>query len=82
MRETLNQHSYAFVVVSVLVVSLVMLRRFGGGLRLLGLISVIAALAVGWLVLRPGSGDVRAPEDLDRALADGRPVMLELYSNY
>jgi hypothetical protein len=35
-----------------------------------------------WLVMRPGSPDVRSAVDLQQAIHEGRPVLVELYSNF
>ena len=40
------------------------------------------ALLVTFLFLRTGAGNIDSVADFDRALAGGRPVMLELYSDY
>jgi len=42
----------------------------------------LAVLSGVWLALRPGRADVRSKEDLDRAIRGGRPVVVELYSNF
>jgi hypothetical protein len=39
-------------------------------------------LAVAWLALRPGGADVDSAEALARVLRGGKPVVVELYSNY
>jgi thiol-disulfide isomerase/thioredoxin len=35
-----------------------------------------------WLAMRPGTPDVRSVADLDRTRHAGRPVLVELYSNF
>ena len=35
-----------------------------------------------WLALRPGAADIRSKDDLDRVIRGGRPVVVELYSNF
>ena len=35
-----------------------------------------------WLALRPGRADIRSKDDLDRLRHGGRPVVVELYSNF
>jgi hypothetical protein len=42
----------------------------------------LAVLGGVWLALRPGRADIRSKEDLDRLIHGGRPVLVELYSNF
>ena len=42
----------------------------------------IVALGGVWLAMRPGRPDIRAKGDLDHVLRGGRPVVVELYSNF
>ncbi len=42
----------------------------------------VVVLGAIWLALRPGSADLRSKSDLDRLTRGGRPVVVELYSNY
>jgi hypothetical protein len=58
------------------------LRRVSGALRWIALAVVLIVVIAVATWLRTGSGDVRVPSDLDRALASGRPVALEFYSNF
>ncbi len=43
---------------------------------------LLAAMTVGFLLLRTGAGNVSSVDDVTRALASGRPVLLEFYSDY
>ncbi len=80
--ESLNQHSFVIAAVLGLGVLWFILRRRGRWLRRSALLATVALLAIVYLSLRPGTGDLAGPAELDRALALGRPVALELYSNY
>ena len=35
-----------------------------------------------WLSMRPGGADVTSPEQLARLVKGGKPVVVELYSNF
>lgn len=80
--ESLNQHSFVIAAVLGLGVLWFILRRRSRWLRRSALLATIVLLGIVYLSLRPGAGDVAGPADLDRVLAVGRPVVLELYSNY
>jgi hypothetical protein len=57
----------------------------GARSRRLGLLvggGTAAVLLSGFLVLRTGAGDVQSGADLQSALGGGRPVAIELYSDY
>jgi len=42
----------------------------------------LAVFAGVWLAMRPGRADIRSREDLARLIRCGRPVVVELYSNF
>lgn len=78
----LNHYSFAISAVVVLVVfgSWALQRRTALSLAVL---AAVAALLVGVnVLLRPGAPTVAAAAEFDRALADGRPTLVEFYSNY
>ena len=35
-----------------------------------------------WLAMRPGNADITSPEQLARLVKGGKPVVVELYSNF
>ena len=83
VRSVLNQ--YSFVVIAIVVLSIAMaatwrVRRRWVRVAIPGTLAV--GLVIAFLVLRTGGGNVRSVADLDRALAAGKPVMLEMYSDY
>ena len=84
MHRLLNQHS--FVIAALLLLGLVLGLMWWRRVRVryrVGVTGGLAALLVGVMLwLRTGAGDVRTPDDLDRVLGRGRPVVLELYSDY
>ena len=84
VRRFLGQHS--FVVAALLLVAIAVAitwwrtrRRWVRAAIPLGL---AAAALVAFLIVRIGPGNIDSVADFDRALAGGRPVMLELYSEY
>lgn len=83
MREMLNQYSYLIASLFVLLaVGWPLLRQ---GVRPRGLIAlalVALAFASGQMMLRTGAGTARHIAELDRMIARGNPLLIELYSNY
>lgn len=82
MRQLVNQHSYLLVVAVALTVGWVVLRRAWRWFRRLALLAIVGVLVAGFVLLRTGTGDVAAAQDVDRALAQGRPVLVHFFSNY
>lgn len=83
MRSLLNH--YSFVVIGVVVISVAMAATWRVRRRWLRAAipgTLLAGLAVAFVMLRTGGGNVRSVADLDRALGAGRPVMLEFFSDY
>lgn len=77
-----NQHSYliAAVIVLALVGWWAYRRRTLAAVAIFALSAVILVGAN--LALRTGDPTVAAAAEFDRALADGRPTLVEFYSNY
>lgn len=81
--RVLNHYSFvlfALVVVSIALAATWRLRRRWVRLAIPGVLAVVAVVAFG--ALRSGGGNVHAVSDLDAALASGKPVLLEMYSDY
>lgn len=78
----LNHYSFAISAVLVLLVlgSWALQRRTPLAVAVLA--GAATALIGVNLVLRPGVSTVAAAAEFDRALADGRPTLVEFYSNY
>ena len=82
MIAFVNHYSYAIAAVLALaaVGSWAVGRRTP---RALAAFALFAGLVVGAaLVFRPGDPSVAAAAEFDRAVADGRPTLVEFYSNY
>ena len=50
-------------------------------LRLIG-IGLAALLIMGWWLLRPGAGGSGTEQSLEGVMAQGKPVVVEVYSDY
>lgn len=81
MKQLLNQHSYVLVGLVALGIVWLVARRLHAR-RWFALAAAVILLAGGAIWLRTGAGDVRNGTELDTALAQGKPVALELYSNF
>lgn len=84
MREFLQQHSYIFISLGVVVGLMVLLRflrvRWRYTLATTGVIATTLTLAL--FVLRPGLSDVDNLQAAETLLRNGRPTFLEFFSNY
>jgi hypothetical protein len=80
MRAFLNQHSFLILAAVLLAVTALIVRRRRWGWPFLAVVA--AGLGAAFLVLRTGGGDVRSPADLEAALRAGKPVAMEMYSDY
>jgi len=73
------------VVVPTLLAALLTLAPVGGAaVPAIAATAVIDLVVLGgiWLAMRPGAPDVRSAAELDRFRHVGRPVLVELYSNF
>ena len=79
----LNQHSLligAAVVLTIAMAATWRVRRRWLRAAIPGVL--LTGIVVAFLMLRTGGGNVHSVADLDRALASGKPVLLEMYSDY
>ena len=53
-----------------------------GRWRWAGLAAALLLVGGWWLVLRPGAGGTATASTLSAALAEGKPVVVEVYSDY
>jgi thiol-disulfide isomerase/thioredoxin len=82
MGEIFNQHSYVVVAAIVLFIAWTVLRRVARWMRRIMFIAVIALVAAGMGLLRTGGGDIAQASDVQTALADGKPVAVQFYSDW
>jgi len=50
--------------------------------RPVGILAAVVLVAAWWLVLRPGAAGSATAGTVSQALAAGRPVVVEVYSDY
>jgi thiol-disulfide isomerase/thioredoxin len=84
MREFLQQHSYVFISLGVVVALMVVLRilrvRWRYTLATTGVIATILTQAL--FILRPGLSDVADLRAAEAMFGNGRPTFMEFFSNY
>ena len=80
----LNQFSYVIISMVVIVASLLLLRRAKASQQLMAMVAVVLVTfsLVGFLLLRPGSSDVDSAAAAQAIIQNGKPTMLEFFSNY
>lgn len=79
-----NQYSYLTFTAAAAILIVLVLWRLRVRKLLLGLAALVlvAVIAGGWLVLRPGAQDVDSLSVAEQVINSGRPTMVEFYSNY
>lgn len=82
--DILNQYSYVLISLAVIIVSVLLLRRYGVSNRVLIMtfLSLVFLSAAVFFLLRPGSGDVDSITTAEATLNNGKPTFLEFFSNY
>jgi hypothetical protein len=81
-RQILGRNSYVLASGLVLMVAAYFVARLGSWQAWLAWIVAVALLYAGFLLLRPGAGTKLGEPELEQLIGSGRPVMLELFSNY
>ncbi len=82
--QLINQNSYTFAALTIFSISLVVvLARFRQLPAAWGtLIGLALMLIAGNLVMRVGMSEIETTAQFDQILSTGKPVVLEIYSNY
>ena len=80
-RQVLNRNSYVVAAGLVLMVAAYFVARIGGCAWLAWIVAV-ALLYAGFLALRPGAGSKLSDTEIELLVGSGKPVLLELFSNY
>ena len=80
MSAVLNQHSFLIAAVLLLAIAWLIVRKRRHNWPVL--LVLVAGLGAAWYILRTGGGDIHSPADLEAALRGGRPVAMEMYSDY
>jgi hypothetical protein len=84
MSGIFNQYSYVVISLMVLIVSAALLRRYAANGRIIAAtlgVMILLSLA-GNFLLRPGSSDIDSLDAAKAALHNGRPTLLEFFSNF
>lgn len=80
----LNQFSYVIISLVVIAASLVLLRRYRASRRLMAAVAVVlvAFSMGGFFLLRPGPSDVDSTSAAQATIQNGKPTLIEFFSNY
>ena len=81
-RQILARNSYVLASGLVLMLAAYFVARLGTWEAWLVWILVVVVLYAAFLLLRPGAGTKLGEPELEQLIGSGRPVMMELYSNY
>lgn len=84
MENLFNQYSYVIISLSVLVASLILLRRYNADRRVMAsaMVLLLVLVVAGNFLLRPGKSDIDSVDAAQMALQNGRPTFIEFFSNY
>ncbi|MBK9122344.1 MAG: hypothetical protein IPM16_04370 [Chloroflexi bacterium] len=81
--NVLNQFSFPLIAAGIMALAYLVLRRRIALRWIIPVEVVIAVVFVGaFFALRPGDGDVDSAAALDDLLGNGRPTMVEFFSNF
>jgi thiol-disulfide isomerase/thioredoxin len=82
--DLLNQYSYLFISLGILAGIVLVLRYFGVSRQIIStaVLGLAGLILVGFFLLRPGFSDVNDIAEARNILQNGRPTMLEFFSNY
>ena len=81
--SVLNHYSFVVIILVVLSIAVAATWRIKRRWLRATIPGVLfAGMVIAFFMLRTGGGNVHAVSDLDTALASGKPVMLEMYSDY
>jgi hypothetical protein len=81
-RQILGRNSYILASALVLMLAAYFVARLGSWEAWLAWIVAVVLLYAGFLALRPGAGTKLGEPELEQLIGSGRPVVLELFSNY
>jgi ABC-type multidrug transport system permease subunit len=81
-RQLLNRNSYVLASAVVLMLAAYFVARVGNWEAWIAWIVAVLLLYTGFLALRPGAGSKMSEAELEQLVGAGKPILLELYSNY
>jgi thiol-disulfide isomerase/thioredoxin len=84
MENIFNQYSYILISLIVIVASIGLLLRYAVDRRVIAgaAVALIALSLAGNFLLRPGFSDVDSVDATQATLRNGRPTLIEFFSNY
>lgn len=84
MENMFNQYSYILISLTVITASVFLLFRYVVDRRVIaGTAALLIALSIaGHFLLRPGSSDINSVGAAEAALRNGKPTLIEFFSNY
>ena len=82
--DILNQYSYFVISLGILAGIILVLRYFSVSRRVIfsAVLGLAALILIGFFLLRPGFSDVNDVATARNIIQNGRPTMLEFFSNY
>lgn len=82
--DILNQYSYFFIGLGIVVGITLVLRYFDISRRIISaaVVGLVVLILMGFLLLRPGTNDIQDVASARDLIQNGRPTMLEFFSNY
>ena len=81
-RQILARNSYVLAAGLALMLAAWFVARIGSWEAWLAWIVAVGLLYGGFLALRPGAGTKLAEPEIEQLMGSGRPVVLDLFSNY
>ncbi len=81
-RQLLNRNSYVLLSAAALMVAGYIVARLENWIAWVAWIVAAVALYAGWLLMRTGRGSRLSDTELELLVGAGKPVMLQLFSNY
>lgn len=84
MLPIINHNSYIIAALTILALAaaLIATRFRQQPAAWIGLVALVLILVAGNLVFRVGPSEIETTAQFDQVLASGKPVVLEIYSNY
>ncbi len=84
MTQIFNQYSYVFISLGVLLIASLLLRILRIRWRHIAITMTVSSLVLGgaWLLARPALSDVNNLQAAETLLTNGKPTLVEFFSQY